>query len=204
MGVGGMAAGLSGMLGDRMGGTGGGASAHFELVIPTSPTALGHLLGLELQTEIGYESYAVGELVFDLGIGFPMTLLHLGEGGVGTTIVSMALGAGLNVQHAYGYVRGRVLTKLSDDLYVELMGRWTPQEASTAWVDDGAGLEAYAARASVYLALDDEMGLQVFGEWSPADIASARPEDPENIAKFPGAEVDPYQSVMRLGVGLMF
>ncbi len=203
-GIGGMAAGVSGMFGDRLGGGGYGLSAHFELGLPVSPTALGNSLGFELATELGYESYAASELIFDVGLGFPITLLQLGEGGFGSTLLTFALGAGLNVQHAYGYVRGRLLFSVTSDLHLEAMGRWTPQEASTAWVDGEAGLDALQLRGSVFHRLDEDMGLQIFAEWSPADIAYATAEDPDNLARFPEPEVSVYQDVFRIGLGLVF
>ncbi|TNF30168.1 MAG: hypothetical protein EP329_14135 [Deltaproteobacteria bacterium] len=212
-GVGEMAAGASFQLGDRLGGSGFGLSAHFELATMVDQTALGDWLGMEFLAELGYEKYkgvdpydgewTMGPLLFDLQLGFPFTILHLGDGGPGTTLVSVGLGAGMSAQHVYGYARARILTALSDDAFLEVMGRWTPSEASADGTDR-TGLDVYQLRISAYFAVDDELKLQVFGEWAPADRTRVGEEDPTQLAQAPPEVTTPFQDVVRIGFGFVF
>lgn len=212
-GLGEMSAGGSVMFGDRNGGGGGGINAHFEYAAMAEETALGGYLGLEFLTELGYESYAgvdpyggewtQGPLIFDLAVGFPVTLFKLGSGGTGTTLFTVGLGAGMSVQHAYGYVRARILMRLGGSAFLELMGRWTPSEASSDWTED-TGLDVYQARLSLNFKASDTLAMQLFGEWQPADRTREAKGDPDNVAKWPGETTKAFQSILRVGVGFIF
>ena len=212
-GVGDMTFGGSFAFGDRLGGGGFGLSAHFELATMVDETAIGNWLGFEFISEVGYEKYkgkdpykgdwTMGPLVFDLELGFPFTILHIGEGGPGTTLVSLGLGAGMSAQHIFGYVRARILMAIADDAYVEVMGRWTPAEASADGTDH-TGLAIYQLRLSSYFALDEDLNLQLFAEWTPAERTRVGDEDPSNIAHAPPETTTDFQNVVRIGVGVVF
>lgn len=212
-GIGEMVVGGSLQFGERLGGGGFGLSAHFEYAAMGDQTALGNWMGFEFVSELGYEKYkgqdpyggdwTMGPLLFDLALGFPLTLVTIGDGGTGTTIVSFALGAGLSAQHVYGYVRGRILTALSETAYLELMGRWTPSEASADGTDK-TGLDLFQLRGSAYFEVDPDLKLQVFAEWTPADRARVGAEDPANLSAFPRETETSFQDVVRVGVGVVF
>jgi|GEM_PF-3018475 len=213
-GVGEMTAGGSFMFGDRLDAGGFGLSAHFEVATMMDQTAIGNWLGFEFIGELGYEKYkgddpyggdwTMGPLIFDLELGFPFTILHIGDGGPGTTLVSLGLGAGLNTQHVFGYLRARILVAISHDAFIEVMGRWTPAEASDDGTDDPTGLDIYQLRVSAYFAVSEDLNLQVFGEWDPADRTRVGPEDPSNLAKAPPELTTDFQNVIRFGVGVVF
>ena len=196
--------GVGEMTAGERGAGGFGLSAHFELGMMVEQTALGNWLGIELATELGYDKYADGEFLFDASVGFPITLGQIGNGGPGTTLFAFALGAGMSVQHVYGYVRGRILTQLSPSAYIELMGRWTPSEASNTWDEDAIGLDIFHVRASVFFAASDDLDLQIFAEWAPADITREGVEDPANIDQFPEGVSRDYQNIIRVGFGFVF
>ncbi|PKN56538.1 MAG: hypothetical protein CVU56_15665 [Deltaproteobacteria bacterium HGW-Deltaproteobacteria-14] len=212
-GVGEMTAGGSVGFGDRLGGGGFGLSAHFELAMMVDETAIGNWLGFEFISELGYEKYkgkdpykgewTMGPLILDLQLGFPFTILHIGDGGPGTTLVSLGLGAGLSAQHMYGYLRARILTAITETAYLELMGRWTPAEASADGTDH-TGLAVYQLRLSTYFALNEDLNLQVFAEWTPVDRTRVGDEDPTNIAHAPPETTTNFQNVVRIGVGVVF
>lgn len=212
-GAGEMSAGASFLMGERLGGSGGGFTAHFEYAGMFEETALGGYMGAEFLTFIGYESYdgvdphggdnTLGPLIFDMQIGFPVTLFKVGGGGPGTTLFTVGLGAGFGAQHAYGYLRSRILTQLGTDTYLELMGRWTPSEASNDWTDR-TGLDIYEARVSVVTPVSEDITLQIFVEWSTGDRARTAKEDPMKPAEEPAEVATSFQSVWRAGVGFVF
>jgi len=213
LGAGEMSAGASLLFGDRLEGGGFGFTAHFEYAAMFEETALGGYMGLEFLSMLGYESYdgvdpygggnTMGPLIFDLAVGFPVTLFKLGDGGTGTTLLTLGIGAGLSAQHAYGYVRSRLLTKLSASSYIELMGRWTPSEASNDWTKK-TGLDVYEARISFITPVSEEFTLHLFGEWSAADRTRIGRGDPTQPAIEPPEVTTTFQSIWRFGVGFVF
>jgi hypothetical protein len=205
-------AGFSIVSGDRLGGGGFGIIGHLEYLDMFLPTALGGAMGAEILMTLGYEKFAgedphggeftQGPMNFDVALGFPVKLFTLGSGGPGTTSLVVGLGAGMGMQHAYGYVRSRILTALGDGRFVELMGRWTPAEASNDWTDQ-TGLSLYEARISVLTAIGD-IDMKFFGEWSTGTRTRIGAGDPENPATPPPETTTDFQSIWRLGVGFVF
>jgi hypothetical protein len=212
LGLGEMAVGGSVHFGERLDGGGFGLAANFEYASMFEETALGGYIGAEFLASLGYESFGgedpyggsmtQGPLVFDLQVGFPVTLFKIGSGAPGTTLFTVGLGCGMGVQHAYGYVRSRILTAVGPKTYVELMGRWTPSEASSDWTER-TGLDLYEARVSVITPIGD-LNLQFFGEWSTGDRARVGPEDQVHWSRAPSETVTSFQSIWRVGVGFIF
>lgn len=213
LGAGSMSVGGSLLGGERLDGGGFGFTAHFEYASMFEETVLGGYMGAEFLVFLGYEKYSgldphggsatQGPLLFDMQVGFPVTLFKVGGGGAGTTLLTLGLGAGFGVQHAYGYVRARVLTALSDKTFIELMGRWTPDEASNDWTDK-TGLDLWEARASIVTPVSEDITLQLFAEWSTGDRTRIGDEDPLHPAQTPPEATTPFQSVWRAGVGFVF
>jgi hypothetical protein len=213
LGAGEMSAGASVLVGDRLEGGGFGFTAHFEYAAMFEETALGGYMGMEFLTFLGYEAYdgtdphggenTMGPLIFDLALGFPVTLFKLGNGGPGTTLLSIGIGAGMSAQHTYGYVRSRILTKLGAETYIELMGRWTPSEASNDWTEK-TGLDVYEARVSFITPVSEDITLHFFGEWSAADRTRIGRGDPTQPAIEPPEVTTNFQSIWRFGAGFIF
>lgn len=213
LGAGSMSAGASFLFGERLGGGGGGFTAHFEVASMFEETALGGYMGAEFLALLGYESYdgkdpygggnTQGPLIFDMQVGFPVTLFRIGGGNPGTTLFTVGLGAGMGAQHAYGYLRSRILTKLGENTYLELMGRWTPSEASSDWTDK-TGLDIYEARVSIVTPVSEDITLQFFAEWSTGDRTRVGKEDPMKPAEEPPETTTSFQSIWRAGAGFVF
>lgn len=74
---------------------------------------------------------------FWLSFGTAVTFLNLGHGGPGTLRLGGSFGAGFNLAHGYGYIRGRAAAViLPERLDVELSAQWTPPSASTSDYDE--------------------------------------------------------------------
>ena len=74
---------------------------------------------------------------FWLSFGTAVTFLNLGHGGPGTLRIGGSFGAGFNLAHGYGYVRGRAAAViLPERLDVEVSAQWTPPSASTSDYDE--------------------------------------------------------------------
>ncbi len=204
-------AGVSVVLGDRLGGSGFGIIGHLEFVGMSDATALGGAMGGEILMTLGYEQFAgkdphggdftQGPVNFDIALGFPVKLFTIGSG-TGATSLVLGLGAGVGMQHSYGYVRSRILTVLGDDRFLELMGRWTPAEASNDWTED-TGLSLYEARVSLIWPIND-VDLKFFGEYSTGTRTRIGKADPETPAEWPPEITTDFQSTWRFGVGFVF
>jgi len=209
-----MSVGGSLLYGERLGGGGFGFVAQLEIATAFERTALGNWMGIEFFMDLGYESYdgedpyggsnTMGPLIFDMAVGFPLTILKLGDGGPGSTLVSIALGAGFGAQHAYGYLRGRILMTMGESSFLEVMGRWTPSEASNDWTDK-TGLDVYQLRLSYMFDASEDFDLRIFVDWTPADRTRiGRRTDPNAFAEWPPETTTAFQSVFSAGVGFMF
>lgn len=86
---------------------------------------------------------------FWLQFGTGVTLLNLGSGGIGTLRIGGGFGAGFDLAHGYGYLRGRAaMIILPERLDIEVSTQWTPASAST----DNFDVETY--RLSAWWRLD--------------------------------------------------
>jgi len=204
-------AGFSIVLGDRLGGSGFGIIGHLEFSKMFQKTALGGAMGAEILMTLGYEQFAgkdphggkltQGPVNFDLAFGFPVKLFTLGSG-TGATSLVLGIGAGLGMQHSYGYVRSRILTVLGDNRFLELMGRWTPSEASNDWTDN-TGLSLYEGRVSLLWPIND-VDLKFFGEYSTGTRTRIGKADPTTPSEWPPEVTTDFQSTWRFGVGFTF
>ena len=102
--------------------------------------------GIEFSTGIRLSKFD-----FWMSFGTAVTFLNLGHGGPGTLRIGGSFGAGFNLAHGYGYVRGRgALVILPEKLDVELSAQWTPPSASTSNYDEQEW------RVSAWYRLDDK------------------------------------------------
>lgn len=191
----------------------------FDLSAFAGKTSLGNLAGFEFFAEMGYERYGPadgedvstdftqGPLLFDMGLGFPISLLDVGSGGVGSFRLSVAPGIGFSVQEAYAYVRGGAgLVVLPNTLTVGLSARYSPFDASYAW-DENTGLDSLVIQATAQWTLDDEYAIAGFIEWVDAEhgvYGDGDPADGGLDGKDPLAPVvrTPFQGLVRIGAGL--
>jgi hypothetical protein len=104
----------------------------FEGVFLQLPSAYGHFHGIEFST--GLRSTPID---FWLQFGTAVSLFNIGRGGPGSLRVGGSFGAGFNLAHGYGYVRGRAaFVILPARLDAELSASWTPNSASTSNYDE--------------------------------------------------------------------
>jgi hypothetical protein len=100
----------------------------------------------------GFEfSTGIRAPVFDfwLSFGTAFTVLNLGHGGPGTLRIGGSFGAGFNLAHGYGYLRGRgALVIVPEKLDVEVSAQWSPPPASTS------NYEEQNARISAWYRID--------------------------------------------------
>lgn len=204
--------------GDRNALDGNTYAVKFDLSAFAGKTSLGNLAGYEFFMEAGYERYGAedaedapddftqGPLVFDLGLGFPISLLDLGSGGVGSFRLTFAPGVGFSVQEAYAYVRaGAGMVILPDTLTVGFNARYTPFEASYAW-DDDSGLDSLILQANAQWSLG-EYAVAAFVEWVDSEHGMTGDGDPATgglDGKDPLAPVQrrPFQGLVRIGAGI--
>lgn len=112
-----------------------------------------------------------GKTDFWFQFGTAVTVLNLGHGGPLTMRLGGSFGAGFNLAHGYGYLRGRAaVVIIPNKLDAEVSTQWTPTSASTsnyeerdsrisAWYRYGAknnALEIYIQKFSRVDAMADD------------------------------------------------
>lgn len=104
--------------------------------------------GIELSTGLRSSKFD-----FWLSFGTAFTLLNVGSGGIGTFRLGGSFGAGFDLAHGYGYIKGRgAMIILPERLDVEVSAQWTPVSASTDHYD----VQAY--RISGWYRLNEKSG----------------------------------------------
>lgn len=96
------------------------------------PSAYGHFHGIEFST--GLRSSPID---FWLQGGTAVSLFNIGRGGPGSLRVGGSFGAGFNLAHGYGYVKGRAaIVLIPAQLDGEVSAFWVPASASTGNYDE--------------------------------------------------------------------
>ena len=139
----------------------------FEGVYLGIPSAYGHFHGIEFST--GLRSTPID---FWAQFGTAISLFNLGRGGTGSLRVGGSFGAGFNLAHGYGYVRGRAaMVLIPTRVDAEASAMWTPASASTS------NYEEVLYRASVWYRPGGPGGSQRayegYLEWFQRDDATA-------------------------------
>lgn len=108
------------------------AELAFEGVFLQLPSSYGHFHGIEFST--GLRSTPID---FWLQFGTAVSLFNIGRGGPGSLRLGGSFGAGFNLAHGYGYVRGRAaFVIIPAKLDAEVSASWTPNSASTSNYDE--------------------------------------------------------------------
>lgn len=204
--------------GERLDFEGSGYSVRLDLSMLGRQTALGNLAGYELFVEMGYERFGpegaandltLGPMLFDMGLGFPISLFDVGTGGVGSFRLSIAPGVGFSVQEAYAYARGRLgVVIIPQVLTLDASIRYTPFEASYAW-DDHLGLDSTVLQIAAQYTVSDDYAVSAFVEWSDGEAGKTGQGDPAQgglRGEDPLAPIEraPFQGVVRIGAGLVW
>lgn len=125
------------------------------LAVPSSfaPT---NFHGIELSTGLRSSKFD-----FWLSFGTAVTLLNVGSGGVGTFRIGGSFGAGFDLAHGYGYVKGRAaMIILPERLDVEASAQWTPVSAST----DNYDVQAYRISAWYRMSAKSKRAIELYVE----------------------------------------
>jgi hypothetical protein len=135
---------------------------HFEGGAYFLGTPLGNMGGIEGGVDMGYDGipyrendnilYGAGFLA-DMWVGFPITLLNLGNKNHDTLRVAFTPGIGMNAVTPYAYLRLRGAYRVTDSLDAELSWVWWPGGASSVWSPGSAqdGINAARIRGAVFL-----------------------------------------------------
>lgn len=102
-------------------------SLAFEGVYLGLPSSYGNFHGIEFAAGVRTSPWD-----FWASFGTAISFLNVGRGGPGSLRLGGSFGAGFNLAHGYGYVRGRVaMVILPARLDAEVSASWTPTTAST-------------------------------------------------------------------------
>jgi hypothetical protein len=102
-------------------------SLAFEGVYLGLPSSYGNFHGIEFSAGVRTSPWD-----FWASFGTAISFLNVGRGGPGSFRLGGSFGAGFNLAHGYGYVRGRVaMVILPARLDAEVSASWTPTSAST-------------------------------------------------------------------------
>ncbi len=102
-------------------------SLAFEGVYLGLPSSYGNFHGIEFSAGVRTSPWD-----FWASFGTAISFLNVGRGGPGSFRLGGSFGAGFNLAHGYGYVRGRVaMVILPARLDAEVSASWTPTTAST-------------------------------------------------------------------------
>jgi hypothetical protein len=102
-------------------------SLAFEGVYLGLPSSYGNFHGIEFAAGVRTSPWD-----FWASFGTAISFLNVGRGGPGSFRLGGSFGAGFNLAHGYGYVRGRVaMVILPARLDAEVSASWTPTTAST-------------------------------------------------------------------------
>jgi hypothetical protein len=102
-------------------------SLAFEGVYLGLPSSYGNFHGIEFAAGVRTSPWDLWA-----SFGTAISFLNVGRGGPGSFRLGGSFGAGFNLAHGYGYVRGRVaMVLLPARLDAEVSASWTPTSAST-------------------------------------------------------------------------
>ncbi len=134
------------------------------------PSSYGHFHGIEFST--GLRSTPID---FWLQGGTAISLFNIGRGGPGSLRIGGSFGAGFNLAHGYGYVKGRAaIVLIPAQLDGEVSAFWAPSSASTGNYDEliyrasvwyrpsgsGGSKRAYEVYGEMYKRTDDSRVLE--------------------------------------------
>ena len=223
------AAGLTLGYGSRIDGkgqmaSGGQISAHVAGGRYFKASSLGNLAGLEGGMSMGYDGVPIADNVglagnmgyaLNLWIGFPVTLVNLGDGKQDWLRLNFAPGMGTSLLGAYLYLKSTLAVALPGVGPSELTYTWWPNAVTTQGTGAGGALNTAAVRATLYPKLGDRRW-QVFAQYHKGQLVKSAPAagDPLTYNGLTGPPGQPsafsvekrtaWDSLLTLGVGACF
>jgi len=181
---------------------------------------LGNLAGLEFGAAMGYDGVpyrasdqVLGDLgfLFDMSVGFPVTLVNLLSGGKSRLMLGVSPGFGISMVSAYTYLKAKALFRLSNQIVLEGQWTWWPGAASHPVGETNNSVNAAALRGTAYFKLSRSTALLGYLEL----YQGQREEELDtggNSSKVLFGGVDPfgstkryaYEDFLRFGVGYAF
>jgi hypothetical protein len=197
--------------------------AHFEGGGYFKTSRIGNMAGIEGGADIGYDDLgyrekdsALGDMgmIIDIWMGFPVTLLNLGDGSNDWLRLSVAPGMGTSMVSGYLYVKSALAARLPGLGDAEVAWFWWPDAASYPFgANNNDAVNATSLRGSFFFGKK----FHAFAEWrrSQREHVEAQKPDPkyfDGITAIPGQDGQAFTSStrseweknMRVGVGMTF
>lgn len=142
---------------------------------------LGNLAGIEVVMGLGYTQAAADigpsggsntadgvrdmtPFMFDLGIGFPVTLFHMGGPTGERLMIGIAPGMGINFQHGYLQIKAKAALRLTQDVAAEAQWSWVPGTVSLPNGD--RPINTATVKGSLYWGEPGQSAWLVFAEYT--------------------------------------
>ncbi len=150
--------------------------------------------GLEGGVELGYDGLdhndaaATQGFLWDLWLGFPVTLFEKQSDDEMLFTSAIAPGMGISSQHAYVYIKGKVAARIVPKVSMELDYQWTPYMGSASWDTNSAhaGLSLATLRYATYFAVGDEVSLMAYFDWRQSNLETPTPGADPALQQFSG------------------
>jgi hypothetical protein len=186
---------------------------------------LGNLAGIEVLLGFGYNGASgdasgnptgaaklsgvreVGTAMFDLAVGFPVTLLHWSDSAGERLLVGIAPGVGVNFRHGYLSLKAKAVLRLTTDLVAEFAWQWVPGTVSLPMAD--RPINHATLKGSLYWGAPGDRAWFICGEYGKAQWEEEQP-GLTNAAYFGGQNPftrtlrGPFEDTLTLGGGLAF
>ena len=119
----------------------------YDLASMFLPSVNGNKHGFE-----GQVSVTILPFDFDLWAGTDVTMLALGDGGLGTIRLRGGFGVGVSYNHAYAYLKAQAAAVIiPDHVSVEAGVFWIPNQVSRAWGEREGDFDEQRRRASLFV-----------------------------------------------------
>lgn len=182
---------------------------------------LGNLAGIEVNLGLGYTAAAgevktidnrrgireVTPVMFDLGVGFPVTLLHLGGDKGERLMLGFSPGLGWNFLNAYLSLKLKAAARITDKLVAEASWQWVPGTVSLPNAD--SAINRATLKGSLYWGDAGDLAWHIYAEHIEAQWESEQP-GATNAAYFGGlnpftrTERGPFEGAWLFGGGVAF
>jgi hypothetical protein len=155
--------------------------------------------GMEGGLEMGYDGFKnhdpsalLGGFLWDLWLGFPITVYEKGDENGPWLSTALIPGLGASNLHGYVYLKGKVVAKVADKVAVELTYQWTPYSGSDPFMgsttDDHAGIAMGTLRLTAYFALNNDISLYPYIDWRQSNLDEPKPGSDPALSAFSGSQ----------------
>ncbi len=206
--------------GDRWGQDGNQFMVSFDGGMFGKSSPLGNLAGIEFLCMMGYDGVPykdsdqlLGELgfLFDMSVGFPVTLFHWFRGGSPQLLIGFAPGFGVSMVSAYTYLTGKAVLRVAPTVVMEGQWTWWPGVASSPLGSTNDSVNAAMLRATAYFQRGRQGAFMAYVELYEGQ-RERETGTGGNASKVLFGGKDPfgstlrssYEDILRFGVGYAF